>query len=563
MKTIRIILYLSLAFVGVLLWHAWQQEQAGLSAQPTSTEQTSAATLSSTSPLSPSVTQSANSALPPAVVASTSPVSTQPSSEKLVSITTDVLKLSIDPTKGMIVNAGLLAYPVSKKTPDQPFVLFNTKPDTYYVAQTGLTNLPGLGNNPIPFTATQTAYTLKPGENTLPVVLSWQSPDGLKITKTYLFKRGQYDVAIQYRIENNSKTVWDGRYYMQTQRLGTKSASDHLVGFHTFFGIATSSADKPYNKINFNDLAEKPIDQTVKGGWLAFLQHYFLSAWVPDPTQDYYYYSQADANKIYTAGLISPNVHLASGQQTTVGSRLYMGPEEANTLDALSPHLSLTIDYGWLGFISVIIFWLLKQVHSFVGNWGWSIIIVTIIIKAIFYKLSETSYRSMAKMRAQQPKIAMLKEKFADDRQQLHRATMELYSKEKINPLGGCLPTVVQIPVFIALYWVLVESVQLRQAPFILWIHDLSVPDPYFILPVIMGAFMFLQQRLSPPPADPMQAKMFMLLPVFFTVFFLSFPSGLVLYWIVNSAVSILQQWYITRRFEQGAYKKKTKKKKK
>lgn len=555
MKSLRIALYVALAFVGVLLWNAWQQEQALLS-KPT---QESLGAISSTSPLSANVIQSANSALPPPM----STVNTQnTSSQKLVTITTDVFNIAIDPSKGTIVKAGLLNYPENIKNPDQPFILFNTNADSYYIAQTGLTNLPGLGNSPIPFTASAQSYTLQPGQTTLPVTLSWQSPDGLKITKTYLFTRGQYTVQVQYQIENNSKSVWDGRYYMQTQRLGTKAASDHLVGFHTFFGIATSSDDKPYNKINFNDLGKKPLDQTVKGGWLAFLQHYFVSAWVPDPTQNYYYYSQADSNKIYTAGLISPNIHLAQGQQTTIGSKLYIGPELAENLDVLSPHLSLTIDYGWLWFISIIIFWLLKHVHNIIGNWGWSIIVVTIIIKAVFYKLSETSYRSMAKMRALQPKITALKEKFADDRQQLHRATMELYSKEKINPLGGCLPILIQIPVFIALYWVLVESVQLRQAPFILWIHDLSAPDPYFVLPIIMGISMFIQQRLSPPPADPMQAKMFMFLPVFFTVFFLSFPSGLVLYWIVNNVVSILQQWYITKRFNEGAYKKKTKSKK-
>lgn len=556
MKSLRIALYVALAFVGVLIWNAWQQEQA-LLPKP---NQELPGTISSTSPLSANVIQSANSALPPPM----STTATQNvSSQKLVTITTDVFNIEIDPAKGTIVKAGLLNYPENIKKSDQPFILFNTNPDSYYIAQTGLTNLPGLGNNPIPFTSAAQSYALQPGQTTLPVTLSWESPNGLKITKTYLFTRGQYTVQVQYHIENNSTSVWDGRYYMQTQRLGTKAVSDHLVGFHTFFGIATSSDDKPYNKINFNDLANKPLDQTVKGGWLAFLQHYFVSAWVPDPTQNYYYYSQADSNKIYTAGLISPNLHVAQGQQTTIGSKLYIGPELAENLDTLSPHLSLTIDYGWLWFISIIIFWLLKHVHNIIGNWGWSIIVVTIIIKAIFYKLSETSYRSMAKMRALQPKIATLKEKFGEDRQQLHRATMELYSKEKINPLGGCLPIVVQIPVFIALYWVLVESVQLRQAPFILWIHDLSAPDPFFVLPIIMGISMFIQQRLSPPPADPMQAKMFMFLPVFFTVFFLSFPSGLVLYWIVNNVVSILQQWYITKRFNEGAYKKKTKSKKK
>jgi len=556
MKSVRIVLYFALAFVGLLLWNAWQKENLN---RPPIINQVI------------SQTNSVPSGLPQNALA-TQPTTAQPvvnsnsvttaSSNQLVTVHTDVLDIAIDPSKGTIVKASLLKYPEQAHQP-QPFVLFNTDPNSFYIAQTGLTDIPDLNNQEIPFTVTQTSYQLQPGQNQIAVQLNWQSPTGLKITKTYLFKRGQYAINVSYHIDNQSKQAWQGRFYMQTQRLDAPPPSDHLVGFHTFFGVAVSSPDKPYEKTAFNKLAQEPIDQSSKGGWLAFLQHYFLTAWVPDPTQNYYYYSQANDNKVYTAGLISNNYNVTPGQQVTTGSNLYVGPELADDLQALSPHLSLTIDYGWLWIISVAIFWLMKHIYNFIGNWGWSIVIVTLLIKLAFYKLSETSYRSMAKMRALQPKIESLKEKFSDDRQQLHRATMELYSKEKVNPLGGCLPILIQIPVFIALYWVLVESVELRQAPFMLWIHDLSAPDPFYILPIIMGATMFIQQRLSPAPADPMQAKIMMFLPVFFTIFFLKFPAGLVLYWVVNNAVSILQQWYITKRFEKGAYKVKEKKIKK
>jgi YidC/Oxa1 family membrane protein insertase len=268
-------------------------------------------------------------------------------------------------------------------------------------------------------------------------------------------------------------------------------------------------------------------------------------------------------NQVYVMGAIGQKQTVAAGATQVFGSKLYVGPEVASRLDKLAPHLSMTIDYGWLWFIAIIIFWLMKHIYDIVGNWGFAIIGVTILIKLVFYKLSETSYKSMAKMRGLQPKLNALKEKYADDKQAMSKASMQLYKTEGVNPLGGCLPILIQIPVFIALYWCLIASVELRQAPFILWIHDLSAPDPYYILPIIMGVSMFLQQRLSPKPADPMQAKIMMFLPVFFTFLFARFPAGLVLYWTVNNIISILQQWWITKRYEAGAYDKKKKKRKK
>jgi YidC/Oxa1 family membrane protein insertase len=293
---------------------------------------------------------------------------------------------------------------------------------------------------------------------------------------------------------------------------------------------------------------EQNLNVSITGGWAAMLEHYFLSAWVPANTEMFNYYSHVTDGDMYTLGMLSAPLTLQPGATTIVGAKLYTGPEIMDRLKAVAPNLDLTIDYGFLWFISIAIFWLMKQIYQIVGNWGWSIVLVTVIIKLAFYHLSAKSYRSMAAMRKLQPRLQMLKERYGDDKQKLTQTTMELYKAEKINPLGGCLPVLVQIPVFIALYWVLIESVELRQAPFILWIHDLSAKDPYFILPIIMGITMFIQQHLNPPPADPVQAKMMKFLPIFFTFLFINFPAGLVLYWIVNNSISILQQWYITKK---------------
>ena len=289
------------------------------------------------------------------------------------------------------------------------------------------------------------------------------------------------------------------------------------------------------------------------------LEHYFLGAWIPVSSQAYQFYSKATPAQRYTIGMLGPVLQAAPGSTITTGSKLYAGPELTDVLKNIAPGLDLTVDYGVLWFISMAIFSVMKEIYHFIGNWGWSIVLVTLMIKLLFYKLSATSYRSMAAMRKIQPRIQALRERYGDDRPKLTQATMELYKNEKINPLGGCLPMLVQIPVFLALYWVLIESVQLRQAPFILWIHDLSVKDPYYVLPLLMGITIFIQQKMSPPPPDPLQAKVMMVLPVFFTVLFLGFPAGLVLYWVVNNTLSIAQQWYIMRHVERADAKHKHK----
>src|SRR3990167_1953261 len=460
MNYIRVILYFVFGLVALTLWNTWQHDYPA-------TPQ-----LSTTAELSTTDSTFANAAELPSDIANhlnmssttTLPISTQTP----ITIKTDVLAATIDPVGGNIVTAQLLGYPATLQSAEIPFTLLNNNADTLYIAQTGITNVPGL-NTEMSFTAPETQYQLLSGQNQLVVNLTWQNA-GLKVIKTYTFTRNSYAININYSVINNGNQVWQGRYYMQTKRRNFQEAAtkDHLVGFHTFFGIAVSTPTKPYEKYSFNSLSDEPLTMTVKGGWLAILQHYFLSAWIPNPNGNYYYYSQQLDNQVYVVGLISQPLQVSPKQTVSFGSQLYIGPEIASQLETVAPHLGLTVDYGWLWIIAVAIFWLLKHVYSMVGNWGWSIVIVTLLIKLLFYKLSETSYKSMAKMRSLQPKLEVIKERCGGDRQQLSKATMELYRKEKVNPLGGCLPILIQIPVFIALYWVLIESVELRQAPFIL-----------------------------------------------------------------------------------------------
>jgi YidC/Oxa1 family membrane protein insertase len=330
-----------------------------------------------------------------------------------------------------------------------------------------------------------------------------------------------------------------------------------FMNLATYFGAAISSPEKRFQKISFKDMQNNKLNQTITGGWAAMIQHYFVSAWVPDKTYAMQYFTNITHDNLYTVGMISPKINVNPNESIHIPAKFYAGPAIANDLEAAAPGLKLTIDYGWFWFISDLIFWMMQHIYDVIGNWGWAIVIVTIIIKLAFYKLSAKSYRSMSAMKKLQPKLNSLKERFADDKQKFTQATLELYKKEKVNPMSGCLPILIQIPVFIGLYWVLIESVQFRQAPWILWIHDLSVKDPYYVLPVLMGLSMFLQQRLNPPPPDPMQAKVMMFMPVIFTVLFINFPAGLMLYWFVNNTLSFLQQWFIMRSMEKAEKSKK------
>lgn len=545
MERIRIFLYIALFAVVFLLWQTWQQEHQP---QVTTVTTTTAANSSDVPPLA--AQQQASSGTPP-VAATTAPTANpeQPTAQ-LISVDTDVLHAEIDPKGGNLVNLQLLKYPVSSKNPDQPTALLNTAPDTLYLAQSGLIGKqgPDTQEGQAVFTPEQLQYRLAPDQNSMDVKMSWKDKNGVTINKIYTFKKGKYDIQSRYEIDNQSTQPWTGQFYAQMRHKPQPSGG--IFSFHTYQGAAISSAADPYQKFSYDKLKKENLDRSIDGGWLALQQRYFLTSWIPPQNQSNHYYSRMDDNQVYTVGVVGPTMNVAPGQTTTTSATFYGGPEIADNLKPLAPHLELTIDYGWLWPISVAIFWVMKHIYNIVGNWGWSIVLVTLLIKLLFYKLSETSYRSMAKMRKLTPKLQAIKERYGDDRQKLSQATMELYRKEKANPMSGCLPMIVQIPFFIALYYVLIESVELRQAPWILWIQDLSSRDPYYVLPILMGLSMWVQQKLNPPPTDPMQARMFMLLPVMMTLFFLAFPAGLVLYWLVNNCAGILQQWYITKRME-------------
>lgn len=539
MDTKKIVMYFAIAIVAFLLWNTWKTENTPKSPTNTSVVAAQSATIDNVNA--------------PALSASTAV------NKQLIHVKTDVLDVAIDPVGGTIMNASLLKYAQTQQD-KAPVVLLNDQSDSLYVSESGVTDATGQ-NIPLTYHAAKQDYTLEPNQSTISLNLSAQNK-GIVVNKTFIFTRDQYAITTQTTLKNENKTPWMGHVYNQITRKKVANTSQGILSYSTFIGAALSSPAAHYTKYSFSDLsANDAISQTIKGGWVAMIQHYFISAWVPDATLDYHYYNKDQGNQIYTVGLLSPAVTLAPTQTQTLSSQFYVGPTVSSSLEAVSPYLKLTVDYGWLWFISVIIFWIMAKVNVVLNNWGWSIVVTTIIIKLIFYKLSATSYRSMAKMRKLQPKIQALKERLGDDRQKLGAATMELYKKEKVNPLGGCLPIVIQIPVFLALYYVLIESVALRQAPFMLWIHNLSQPDPFFILPILMGISMFIQQKLSPPPPDPTQAKVMLFLPLIFTVFFLYFPAGLVLYWLVNNVVSIAQQYYITRQVEKGIEPKRLKKK--
>jgi YidC/Oxa1 family membrane protein insertase len=477
---------------------------------------------------------------------------------RIIKIKTDVLDVDIDTLGGNIIGVSLLKYPVEFKS-NQPFLLLNNNSDTLYISQNGIISSKNGSQKLLQFNTKQNNFVLGEKQKQLPVQLNAVTSDGIKVTKTYIFTQNKYNIKVNYEITNNSGKLWNGNYYMQLTRVSTPPAKKSTFSLRSFYGASVSSARDPYQKFHFKDLAKKPINEDIKNGWLAMVQHYFIGAWIPDAMVTYNYYSKINNDGTTTVGAISPEIIVKPGATTNISSSFYVGPKIAKRLDAISPYLAKTVDYGFLWFIAIILFKVMKFFYDIVGNWGWSIVLVTILIKLIFYQLSASSYKSMAGMRKLQPKMARLKEQYGDNKQAYSKAVMELYKKEKINPLGGCLPIIIQLPVFFALYWVLLESVELRQAPFIFWIHDLSVKDPYYVLPILMGISMYIQQKLSPSSPDPTQAKVMMFLPVIMTVFFLNFPAGLVLYWLVNNVISVIQQWYIIRKFEHGGYKKKYK----
>ena len=455
---------------------------------------------------------------------------------------------------GDIRQVSLLKYPQEVDEPDKPVELFNDKLPNLLIAQSGLLSSSGKSfDHRIVFTAQGTDYELGSGADSLDVVLTYQDPSGIALRKTYTFHRDRYVIDMVVDVDNASAELWSGRLYRQFQSSHVSKGRSFI---YTYTGGVVSTPKNRYQKIKFDNMADwKPEDSFTEGGWAAMIQHYFLGAWIPPQNELNNFYTNVVDGSRYILGLQTAETKIPAGQTGHFSGELFVGPKEHPRLVGAAPNLELTVDYGYLTILAEPLFWLLTKIHSFLGNWGFSIIIVTLIIKLLFFKLSEASYRSMANMRKFQPKLQALRERYGNDKQKMSQAMMDIYKKEKINPLGGCLPMLVQIPFFIALYWVLLESVELRQADFIFWIKDLSTKDPYYVLPVIMGISMFLQQKLNPAPMDPVQQKVMMALPFVFTAFFAFFPSGLVLYWVINNTLSIAQQWYITRKIEGQAAK--------
>lgn len=535
----RVILFAAFALVGFSLWNNWQLEH------PVA-DNLVASNRSQSQPAIPNEDDSGHAAESPTLV---SDVKEANSSMIIAQVKTDVYDLSID-ALGNIVDAKLLNYPVSTEQKDRPITLLQKNNLESYVANSHLFEAGdnGIKDLKVIYQSTRPSYVLNGSENELVVSLRGKVDD-LSIEKQYVFNKNSYLIDVRYQITNESGASWKG--YMDTELVRTSPKEDKSSMFHvgSFTGASYSNpGHSRYKKLSFSDMNKNKLNVLVEGGWVAMQQHYFLTAWVPNQDSKHQFYTRAQDNA-YEIGAVSQAIHVAPNTKQTISSRLYIGPEITSILKSIAPGLDQTVDYGWLWFLSSVLFSLMKSIYTLVGNWGWSIVLVTLLIKLAFYRLSATSYKSMANMRKLQPKLQALRERYGDDKAKISQATMELYRQEKVNPLGGCLPILIQIPVFIALYWVLLESVELRQAPFIFWIKDLAMADPYHVLPVIMGATMLIQQKLNPAPPDPTQAKVMMFLPILFTGLFWNFPAGLVLYWIVNNTLSILQQWYITKKF--------------
>lgn len=563
MEIRRTLILIALAVTSYFLFLTWQRDYAApvagsVAATPAVPGAPAAA---SDLPAAPAKTELPGTA----PVAPLADVAAPVAGEARIQAGSDVLSIEIDPRGGDLVKVGLPAYTRSISD-NQPFVLLDSNGQIDYIAQSGLVRasaatagLQGLDDlasgRPL-YHVVSGATTMKPGQNELDVVLETQTADGVVVRKTYHLVRGDYRIGVRYDIRNASTQPWSGVMFGQIKRNGAPDpgSEKHSFGMVTFLGGAWWTPEKNYNKLALDHFAKSPMNTSVTGGWVAFVQHYFVSAWVPPA---------GDTNTLSTRvssdgqdnfiGFTGKALTLQPGAAGQIGATFYAGPKIQDKLKALSSGLELTVDYGWLWPIAQFLFWLLKTIHGFIGNWGWSIVMLTILVKGAFFHLSATSYRSMANMRRVMPEMTRMKEQYGNDRAKLSQAMMELYKKEKINPLGGCLPILVQMPVFISLYWTLMESVELRHAPWMFWINDLSAMDPYFILPLLMGVTMFVQQSLNPAPQDPMQAKVMKFMPVMFTVFFLWFPAGLVLYWLVNNLLSIGQQWVITRQIEAAA----------
>ena len=543
----RVILVAALAIISymlVLQWNADYGQPQTAQAPVASVSAYGSAPVSSDLP----TTETAKTAAPDVPVTGTTTQSA--SKSQLIEVKTDMLDVLIDTKGGDIIQVALPKHKAMLKS-DLPFVLLEQTENRTYISQSGLVGPNGPDASPEgrpTYTVEKSAYSAQEGD-AINVDLKFTDKQGVNIIKRYTFTPGSYSVGLEYIVDNKSTEAFSANLFGQIKRdLSADPNSSTDMGMQSYLGPVFSTQQSNYRKYTFDDIDEANFKETSADGWVAMVQHYFVSAWIPAPGADYTY-STRKLNGNYVVGFISPTLQVAPGEEKTVSAKFFAGPKDIDQMEAAAKNLELTIDYGWLWWVASPIYMVLKWIHSIVGNWGVAIIAITLLVKAMLFQLNAKAFKSMAKMRKFGPEMTRLKELYGDDRQKMSHAMMELYKKEKINPLGGCLPILAQMPIFIALYWVLMESVGLRHAEF-LYLHDLSVKDPYFILPIIMGASMFIQQSLNPAPPDPMQAKVMKMLPIMFTFFFLWFPAGLTLYWVVNNILSIAQQYVINKQIE-------------
>ena len=549
METVRLVLFVILAFLLLQIWESWQQEN-----QP---EPMAQAVANPDIPAPVDIEEDVDSmpggqsvATPAELPAAGSYDTLSQQASRLVRVETDTLIVEIDSRGAVPRRAWLKQYPVTQENPEELTVILDDSAARQYYVQSGMVASPEsleAPNHNTLFTIESDNYQLTDGKDQLEIVATARLENGITAVRRLGFKRGSYQVKIETTLSNQSERAWQGRFYNQLVRSPGSGAERSFFAPASYEGSAYYTADQKYNKVSYDDIDDQPMALPTDNGWVAMLEHYFVTALVPEQTERFY--TRALEAQRYAVGTLSPGHTVQTGQELSDAVTLYLGPKEQHRLTAISQGLELATDFGMLTFLAQPVFWVLKWLHGLFGNWGWAIIGVTVILKAFFYPLSTVGYRSMAKMKGVQPKMVALREAYADDKTVLNQKMMELYRTEKINPLGGCLPILIQIPVFIALYWVLLESVELRQAGFVLWLTDLSQADPYYVLPIIMGVSMLVQQRMNPTQLDPIQQKVMMAMPIVFTFFFLTFPAGLVLYWVVNNILSILQQWYITRQY--------------
>ena len=535
----RVFLYSALIFVFILLYDAWLSDYPEI--EPHEQEYTQEIPETQDMPETQITTEGGKDIQP------ILPKARVDNKEKFIQVLTDSHNIKISLTDGSIIYAELLRYPIAENKKEEKVKLLDTT-DRHYIAKVGLQAKRDIG--PKEFFSDMQSYNILDKES-LDVILTGQSEQGNKITKTYSFKKNSHLIKIKQQIKNvtSGTTFW--RQFATLER-GEEKNQKRLL--YTYTGAAYYDEDEKFTKIDFDEIAESNLILPLNSGWISMLEHYFLTAWIPyddNEKQNSTLYTRHvlfNGEEIFLIGSVNDYKKILPTTEDYFVSRLYIGPKNQNELSSISDELVLTVDYGALTFLAAPLFWILEKLYLFIGNWGWAIVFLTILIKLLFFKLSETSYRSMAKMKKLNPRMQALKERFGDDKKKYSEALMKMYKEEKVNPLGGCLPILIQIPVFIALYWVLIESVEMRQAPFVAWIKDLSSADPLYILPISMGITMYIQQKLNPTPVDAMQQKIFMVLPFVFTILFATFPSGLVLYWLTNNVLSIGQQHVINKR---------------